>query len=230
MIGLGNNLSAVGISAAKGIDLAMRREQIDASLPGDANGGSRNRQSTASGKAQAGAKAELTAAQQRQVETLKSADVRVRAHEQAHLAAGAGIVSSGASYTYTYGPDGRAYATAGEVGIDTSAEKKPQENIDKGRLIQAAALAPPDPSPQDRRVAAIGARLEAEGYRELAQEQAQQRSADTAEPQREAAESGGDEAPTAPESGANAARRLVENAYAVVTAGSPQRNRISEFA
>ena len=157
MIGLGNNLSAVGISAAKGIDLAMRREQIDASLPGDANGGSRNRQSTASGKAHASAKAELTAAQQRQVEALKSADVRVRAHEQAHLAAGAGIVSSGASYTYTYGPDGRAYATAGEVGIDTSAEKKPQENIDKGRLIQAAALAPPDPSPQDRRVAAVGA-------------------------------------------------------------------------
>ena len=39
-----------------------------------------------------------------------------------------GLVTRGASYTYTMGPDGRRYATGGEVGIDTArpnAIKKP---------------------------------------------------------------------------------------------------------
>ena len=68
------------------------------------------------------------------------------------------------------GPDGKQYAVAGEVGVDTSAEAKPQANIDKGQRIQAAALAPADPSPQDHRVAAAGAQLEARGRQELNRE------------------------------------------------------------
>src|SRR5512147_909818 len=96
-----------------------------------------------------GAVRELNPAEQRQVTRLKEIDQNVRAHEAAHMRAGHGVVTSGASYTYTYGPDGKAYAVGGEVGVDTSAEAKPQANIDKGQRIVAAALAPSDPSPQD---------------------------------------------------------------------------------
>jgi len=112
----------------------------------------------------------LTPEEQRRVAELRQIDRNVRAHEAAHLAAGFGVVTSGARYGYTRGPDGKDYATSGEVAIDTSREQKPQQNIDKGQRIQAAALAPRDPSPQDYRVAAIGARLAAEGRAELARE------------------------------------------------------------
>jgi hypothetical protein len=113
---------------------------------------------------------ELTPEQQRQVAKLKEIDRAVRAHEAAHIRAGSGLVTSGASYSYTYGPDGKAYAVGGEVGIDTSSERKPQANIDKGQRIVAAALAPSDPSPQDYRVAGIGAQLEAQGRAEMSAE------------------------------------------------------------
>lgn len=117
-----------------------------------------------------GAVRELTPEQQRQVTRLKEVDQNVRAHEAAHLRAGQGVVTSGASFSYTYGPDGKAYAVGGEVGVDTSAEAKPQANIDKGQRIKAAALAPSDPSPQDYRVAGVGAQLEARGRADLAAE------------------------------------------------------------
>src|SRR5690606_23534349 len=70
-------------------------------------------------------------------------------------------------YEYTYGPDGKQYAGAGEVGIDTSPEAAPQANIDKGQRIQDTALAPVNPSPQDRGVAATGLRLEDQGRSDL---------------------------------------------------------------
>lgn len=110
----------------------------------------------------------LSPAQQRQVERLKQADQRVHEHEAAHVRAGGSLVTSGPRYTYAYGPDGRQYAVAGEVGIDTSREAKPADNIDKGRRIEAAALAPADPSAQDYRVAAVGNQLAAQGRADLA--------------------------------------------------------------
>lgn len=113
----------------------------------------------------------LTPEQQQRVKELQQTDRTVREHEAAHIAAGAGVVTSGPTYTYTYGPDGKAYAVSGEVGIDTSAEDKPEDNIDKGVRIQKAALAPRDPSPQDYRVAAVGAELESTGRDDLAQQQ-----------------------------------------------------------
>lgn len=70
---------------------------------------------------------------------------------------------------------------AGEVGIDTSPERAPQANIDKGQRIQDTALAPADPSPQDHTVAATGRRLEAQGHRELrAERQAEAKGAEAA--------------------------------------------------
>lgn len=100
------------------------------------------------------------------ISELASSDTKVRAHEAAHVAAGGGVVSGGANFSYTKGPDGKMYATAGEVPIDTSEGKTPEETIRKARQIVAAAMAPSDPSPQDYRVAASAAVMEMRGHLE----------------------------------------------------------------
>lgn len=101
---------------------------------------------------------------------LKARDRQVRQHEQAHLAAAGGLATSGASYTYQRGPDGVNYAVGGEVNIDVSPGRDPGETIRRARQIRAAALAPADPSGQDRAVAAQAARMEQQARAELAQE------------------------------------------------------------
>jgi len=93
------------------------------------------------------------------VDQLKARDREVRAHEAAHQAAG-GSLAGGASFAYQRGPDGRSYAVGGEVPIDLSAGRTPEETIQRARQIRAAALAPADPSGQDLRVAAEAAALE----------------------------------------------------------------------
>jgi hypothetical protein len=98
--------------------------------------------------------ASLTPQQQQEVDRLKETDRRVRTHEQAHMAAGGSLVSGGAVYQYQTGPDGKQYAVGGEVRIDTSPEKDPSATLSKAERIEAAALAPADPSGQDRSVAA----------------------------------------------------------------------------
>lgn len=108
---------------------------------------------------------------QREVERLKARDREVRAHEAAHIAAGAGLIRSGASFEYDTGPDGKRYAVGGEVTIDTSPGRTPEETIDKAERIRRAALAPVDPSPQDYRVAAQAAQMAAEARLELARQQ-----------------------------------------------------------
>lgn len=108
---------------------------------------------------------------QRQLDKLKETDRLVRAHEQAHIAAGGSLVQGGASFSYQKGPDGRMYAVGGEVSIDTSPGRTPEESLAKARQIRAAALAPADPSPQDRRVAAGAARLEANARAEMQQQE-----------------------------------------------------------
>jgi len=109
-----------------------------------------------------------------EVRELKQADRTVRAHEMAHMAAGAGMVKGGASYSYKRGPDGNLYAVAGEVSIDTSEGRTPQETITRMQRVKAAALAPSDPSPQDRAVAAAAAAKAAEAAAELATQKKEQ--------------------------------------------------------
>jgi hypothetical protein len=81
---------------------------------------------------------------------------------------------SGASYTYQRGPNGVDYAIGGEVHIDTSPGRTPEETITRARTIQAAALAPADPSGPDRAVAAQAQQMEQQARAELAVETAQQ--------------------------------------------------------
>ncbi|RUQ67185.1 putative metalloprotease CJM1_0395 family protein [Azospirillum doebereinerae] len=90
---------------------------------------------------------------QQQVQKLRQSDANVRQHEAAHQSAGGGHAGA-ASFTYTRGPDGKSYATAGEVQVDISAEADPSSTVAKMEQVKAAALAPNDPSPQDLRVAA----------------------------------------------------------------------------
>lgn len=122
----------------------------------------------------AGARAtpELSEAEQRTVEQLQQRDREVRAHEQAHIAAGGGLITSGASYTYQLGPDNKRYAIGGEVGIDTSPGSTPEETLAKAERIRAAALAPASPSAQDFQVAATADRMAMEARLEINSETA----------------------------------------------------------
>ena len=101
----------------------------------------------------------LSDADLRLVAQLQQRDRVVRAHEMAHVAAGAGLLTRGASYTYQTGPDGQRYAIGGEVGIDVSPGRTPEETLAKAEGVRAAALAPADPSAQDRQVAARAERM-----------------------------------------------------------------------
>ena len=121
----------------------------------------------ARGRADAQAGRELSPEQQQAVRQLQQIDQQVRRHEQAHLAAAAGIAVSGANFQFTQGPDGRQYAVAGEVRIDTSPGRDPEDTIDKAQRIRAAALAPSDPSPQDRAVAVSADQMRMEAQIEL---------------------------------------------------------------
>lgn len=112
--------------------------------------------------------AALSEADQRAITQLKQRDREVRAHELAHVAAGAGLVTHGASYSYQTGPDGQRYAVGGEVGIDVSKARTPEETIAKAQQIQAAALAPADPSGADRQIAARAGQMAMEARMEMA--------------------------------------------------------------
>ncbi|MBK1647915.1 putative metalloprotease CJM1_0395 family protein [Rhabdochromatium marinum] len=111
---------------------------------------------------------ELTTDEQREVQQLRQRDTEVRAHEQAHVAAGGRYVTKAASYDYEIGPDKRRYAVGGEVSIDISpVPDDPQATMEKARVIRRAALAPAEPSPQDQRVASEAQRMEAQARAEM---------------------------------------------------------------
>lgn len=111
----------------------------------------------------------LTSDQQAQVRELKQTDAEVRTHEQAHKTVG-GPYAGSIQLEYTTGPDGRRYATAGEVPIDVSPVRgNPEATITKMEVVKRAALAPQDPSPQDRAVAAQADATKAQAQTELRQ-------------------------------------------------------------
>lgn len=108
---------------------------------------------------------------QRQLDELQNRDVEVRQHEQTHKAVG-GSYAGSISYEYQQGPDGKRYAVGGEVSIDVSTEKDPAATAAKMRQVRAAALAPAEPSAQDRSVAAEAMKKENEARQEVNQERA----------------------------------------------------------
>ncbi|MEO0365940.1 MAG: putative metalloprotease CJM1_0395 family protein [Pseudomonadota bacterium] len=113
----------------------------------------------------------LTDQEREQVEELQARDREVRAHEQAHLAVAGPYAKGGIQYSFQRGPDGRMYAVGGEVSVDTSEiPDDPQATLRKAQTLRRAALAPAEPSRQDRAVAAQMSRMAAEASREIAAE------------------------------------------------------------
>ncbi|MEM9171140.1 MAG: putative metalloprotease CJM1_0395 family protein [Pseudomonadota bacterium] len=116
------------------------------------------------------AQARDKALMQQEVDALKARDREVRAHEQAHLAAAGQYATGGIQYTYKRGPDGRFYAVGGEVSVDTSeVPNDPEATLAKAIVLRRAALAPAEPSQQDRAVAAQMTQMAAEARQEINQ-------------------------------------------------------------
>jgi hypothetical protein len=105
----------------------------------------------------------------REVDQLRQDEERVKAHEAAHKVAG-GQYAGSVSYSYRSGPDGKSYIVGGEVQIDVAPERLPQETISKMQVVISAAMAPADPSGQDRAVAAQAASQMAEAQQQKSAE------------------------------------------------------------
>lgn len=109
---------------------------------------------------------------------MKRRDREVRAHEAAHKRAGGNLASS-PNYQFSRGPDNIQYAVAGEVSIDTKpVDGNPQKTIEKMETVRKAALAPANPSSQDRRVAAQAEAVIRQARSELNEQREAERAAD----------------------------------------------------
>ncbi|MFK7898996.1 MAG: putative metalloprotease CJM1_0395 family protein [Myxococcota bacterium] len=104
---------------------------------------------------------ELTPEEEEEVRKLRARDAEVRAHENAHKAAAGRHAPGAPSYDLETGPDGKQYAVGGEVTISTSpVAGDPDATIEKMQVVRRAALAPAEPSSQDRKVASQATRTE----------------------------------------------------------------------
>ena len=158
------------------------------------------------------------AQEQQHIEQLKQRDRSVRQHEQAHQSA-VGALASASRYQYQQGPDQVRYAVAGEVSIDVRTEENPQATIDKMEQIRRAALAPAQPSNQDRLVA------NAAQQRKQAAQQAQQQEHEQPEPA-QAAQSTPQQSPSAADT--RAQQRDPARLTATESPPSPSQNKTDE--
>ncbi|MFC1583907.1 putative metalloprotease CJM1_0395 family protein, partial [Candidatus Neomarinimicrobiota bacterium] len=118
---------------------------------------------------------DLTPEEKEQVRELREQDTRVRRHEQAHVTAGGRYIKSRAQFQFELGPDGKLYAVSGEVQIDTSkVPDDPEATVLKAQTVRRAALAPSDPSAQDRSVASEANRMEFEARMEITQQRVEE--------------------------------------------------------
>ncbi len=164
------------VSYVSGSDAAYGSSGLSEETPGKTGDSSssgepklsRNVRVTSSGE-------ELTPEEQQEIARLQQRDREVRDHEAAHVAAGGIYVRGGATFTYQTGPDNKRYAVGGEVSIDTSPVRgNPEATIVKMQTVRRAALAPADPSGQDRAVAAAASGMEAAARQELRREQSEE--------------------------------------------------------
>ena len=88
------------------------------------------------------------------LKTLEARDQEVRQHEQEHLSAAGEHARGGPEFETVTARNGRQYVVGGKVNVDVSETDDPQKTITKMEKIQRAALAPTNPSAQDRKVAA----------------------------------------------------------------------------
>lgn len=88
---------------------------------------------------------------QRVVDKFKNLDSQTKAHEQLH--ASLANTKGAISYTYQTGPDGKLYATGGNVRLDTSLPKDEKAALAKLNELQKASLAPSGLSGADAQIA-----------------------------------------------------------------------------
>lgn len=153
------------------IDFASIREKAEAESSTIAEQSPQEEQSEQQPNQQSQEKTEQSSIeefeQEQEIISLKQRDREVRSHELAHAAVG-GPHTGAPSYTFTVGPDGKKYATSGEVSVDLSViEGDPQATITKLKKVYSAALAPANPSIQDTRVAAQASQLILQAQSEL---------------------------------------------------------------
>ena len=114
---------------------------------------------------------ELTVAEEKTVRQLRDRNREVKAQERAHLASTGQYARGGPTYSFEQKSDGRRYAVGGEVPIDISAEKTPEETLQKMQAGKRIASAPAEPSPADRSIAAAAA-LKSQAHQKLQHAQA----------------------------------------------------------
>ena len=133
-----------------------------------------------SGGAEPSGQGKLSSEDQEEVEKMRARDAEVRTHENAHKAAAGRHARGGPKFEFESGPDGRRYAVGGEVSIDASpVSKDPDATIQKMQQVRRAALAPAEPSSQDRKVAAEASKNESSARTEkLEKNRESQRGAD----------------------------------------------------
>lgn len=180
------NVSAVGASPPSASDVGAAATSNESFVDGERADDGRQDDSGGSEYAQRPSKADEQKRQQtddqaryearikeleiEQIRELKQRDQEVRAHEQAHVSVG-GQYAGSPSFVYETGPDGVKYTVSGEVPIDVSIVRgDPQATLAKMVQVQRAALAPAEPSTQDRQVAALAARLAAEARADILSE------------------------------------------------------------
>ncbi len=155
---------------------------------------------------------ELTESEEKQVRELKKRDAEVKAHEQAHATVG-GSYASAPSYEYTVGPDGKRYATSGEVQIDASPVRdNPEATIRKMDIVIRAALAPAEPSSQDLQVAKQAQATRAQAQSELLKKRQEEQSGKS-EPENKALQSVTSQQENSKEQDAIAAYQTAENIF-----------------
>jgi len=157
--------------AADNEPASVRSGEVSADQPSEQeNGGAGGEVTSRATEQQSRAEQRQQDADLAQIRQLKARDAEVKSHEAAHAAVG-GQLAGSPSYTYQRGPDGVRYAVGGEVPIDVSkVAGDPQATLEKMQRVQRAALAPAEPSVQDRRVAALAAQQAVEARAEISLE------------------------------------------------------------
>lgn len=150
--------------------LSGSTERAESTVDGTAD---RAESAAATDRSKASAEARREEQDQLEIKQLSARDREVRAHEQAHAAIG-GQYAGAAQFQYQRGPDGVRYAVGGEVPIDVGREATPEATLRKAQIVKRAALAPAEPSPQDRRVAAEATRMETEARQEISVQRARE--------------------------------------------------------
>ncbi len=160
-------------------------------------------------------------AEQQELRELQARDQEVRAHEQAHAIVG-GRYAGAPSYDYQQGPDGRRYAVGGEVQIDLApVANDPQATIQKMQQVKAAALAPAEPSPADRSIAAEATNRLLQAQAALIAEQSERLEQNSSASQAAASSTSSELPDSAQDSGSNAPE---------IEIVLPQRERLQQSA